>query len=146
MNIDGWRWWTLLVLSFWMIVGLAWCAHAEPFRICYLSGRAVLATGAKHATWQIVNGRRCWFAGRPDRLKMAAKSTVRIGARSVPALRAPKSTPSRPAVPLPLLRPLAPAAPVLYCSELCHDLFEQFMIWRFFHGSIHSRGERVGTV
>lgn len=64
--------WIIACLAVWVIGILYGCGivHAE----CYQSGRAVLAAGASHATWNMVDGQKCWRAGKPERKEGDART------------------------------------------------------------------------
>lgn len=86
--MNSFVWWMLTALAFALILLASWGVNA-----CEMSGRAVLAKGAPHATWRLVNGSRCWFAGYP-------KSSARLG-RPATSPKIRFSSLGRTAVPMP---------------------------------------------
>jgi hypothetical protein len=53
-----------VVVAVIIIVVLGKCANASP---CFSSAGEVLARHHRHATWNYVDGQRCWHAGYPGR-------------------------------------------------------------------------------
>lgn len=58
------RWWMTTVTAIALLLALSWCVKAAPIA-CEATSAAVLAKGAKHATWNWIAGRKCWHAGYP---------------------------------------------------------------------------------
>jgi len=86
---DGMKYWIAFAAAIAAIVCLSWCAHAE----CVASGRAVLAGGAKHATWRLLDGHKCWTAGYPSRQRHAPLRQGRSGALQTAAVPLPRPNP-----------------------------------------------------
>jgi hypothetical protein len=83
------KYWSALVVAFMLILALSWCAHAG----CAGSGRAVLDGGASHATWRIVDGEKCWFAGHPSRERRAVGTKAASRATGLSAVPLPRPNP-----------------------------------------------------
>jgi hypothetical protein len=84
------KYWSALVVAFMLILALSWCAHAE----CAGSGRAVLDGGASHATWRIVDGGKCWFAGRPKRRAIGTRAADLVLGKVNDRVRVPLPRPN----------------------------------------------------
>lgn len=69
------RWWLVTVTALAMLLALSWCVQAAP--VCMATGKLVLATGAKHATWNWIVGRKCWRAGYPAAARIGKVSALR---------------------------------------------------------------------